>query len=51
METPRALNPYGMGVAYAELVTQGIRRDIPVQEILMALGKATSAEHQAHSIK
>ena len=47
----RALKLYGMVGVYDEAVTQGIRRNNSVQEILMTLCLAEAAERKARSIK
>lgn len=47
----RALKLYGMVGVYDEAVTQGIRRNNSVQEILMTLCMAEAAERKARSIK
>ena len=47
----RTLKLYGMVGVYDEAVTQGIRRNNSVQEILMTLCLAEAAERKARSIK
>lgn len=47
----RVLKLYGMVGAYDEAVTQGIRRNNSIQEILMTLCMAEAAERKARSIK
>ena len=47
----RALKLYGMVGVYDEAVTQGIRRHNSMQEILMTLCLAETAERKARSIK
>jgi DNA replication protein DnaC len=47
----KALKLYGMVGVYDEAVTQGIRRNNSVQEILMTLCVAEAAERKARSIK
>jgi len=47
----RALKLYGMVGVYDEAVTQGIRRNNSMQEILMTLCLAEAAERKARSIK
>lgn len=51
IEQLRILKLYGMVGVYDEVVTQGIRRNNSVQEILMALCLAEAAERKARSIK
>lgn len=51
IEQLRILKLYGMVGVYDEAVTQGIRRNNSVQEILMALCLAEAAERKARSIK
>lgn len=51
LEQLRLLKLYGMVGVYDEAVTQGIRRNNSVQEILMALCVAEAAERKARSIK
>jgi DNA replication protein DnaC len=46
----RALKLYGMVSVYDEAVTQGIRRNNSVQEILLTLCQAEAAERKARSI-
>lgn len=50
INTLRKLKLYGMVGAFDEVVTQGIRRNNTVQEILLALCQAESAERRARSI-
>jgi DNA replication protein DnaC len=47
----RTLKLYGMVGVYDEAVTQGIRRNNSIQEILMTLCLAEAAERKARSIK
>ncbi len=47
----RVLKLYGMVGVYDEAVTQGIRRNNSIQEILMTLCLAEAAERKARSIK
>lgn len=47
----RVLKLYGMVGVYDEAVTQGIRRNNSIQEILMAMCLAEAAERKARSIK
>ncbi len=47
----RVLKLYGMVGVYDEAVTQGIRRNNSIQEILMTLCLAETAERKARSIK
>jgi DNA replication protein DnaC len=51
IEQLRMLKLYGMVGVYDEAVTQGIRRNNSIQEILMALCLAEAAERKARSIK
>lgn len=51
IEQLRRLKLYGMVGVYDEAVTQGIRRNNSVQEILMALCLAEAAERKTRSIK
>ena len=51
IEKLRLLKLYGMVGVYDEAVTQGIRRNNSVQEILMTLCLAEAAERKARSIK
>ncbi len=51
IEKLRALKLYGMVGVYDEAVTQGIRRNNSVQQILTALCLAEAAERKARSIK
>jgi len=51
IEKLRALKLYGMVGVYDEAVTQGIRRNNSVQEILVTLCLAEAAERKARSIK
>jgi DNA replication protein DnaC len=51
IEQLRRLKLYGMVGVYDEAVTQGIRRNNSVQEILMALCLAEAAERTTRSIK
>ena len=51
IEKLRLLKLYGMVGVYDEAVTQGIRRNNSVQEILLALCLAEAAERKARSIK
>lgn len=50
LDTLRTLKLYGMVGAYDEAVTQGIRHNNSVQEILMTLCQAEAAERKARSI-
>jgi len=50
IDTLRTLKLYGMVGVYDEAVTQGIRRNNSVQEILMTLCQAEAAERKARSI-
>ena len=47
----RTLKLYGMVAVYDEAVTRGIRRNNTIQEILMTLCLAETAERKARSIK
>ena len=47
----KALKLHGMASAFDETVTQGIRRQLPVQEILGQLCQAEIAERKARSIR
>jgi len=51
IEQLRTLKLYGMVGVYDEAVTQGIRRNYSVQEILMTLCLAEGAERKARSIR
>lgn len=51
IESLRELKLHGMVAVYDEAVTQGIRRNNSVQEILMTLCQAESAERTARSIR
>ena len=51
IEQLRILKLYGMVGVYDEAVTQGIRRNNSIQEILMALCLAEASERKARSIK
>jgi len=51
IEKLRVLKLYGMVGVYDEAVTQGIRRNNSVQEILLALCLAEAAERKTRSIK
>ncbi|NNK97210.1 MAG: ATP-binding protein [Desulfobacterales bacterium] len=51
IEQLRVLKLYGMVGVYDEAVTQGIRRNNSIQEILMTLCMAEAAERKARSIK
>lgn len=51
IEQLRSLKLYGMVGVYDEAVTQGIRRNNSVQEILMTLCLTEAAERKARSIK
>ena len=50
LTTLRSLKLHGMVEVFDEVVTQGIRRNIAIQEMLMALCQAEAAERQAKSI-
>ncbi len=51
IESLRELRLHGMVAVYDEAVTQGIRRNNSVQEILMTLCQAEAAERTARSIR
>jgi len=51
IESLRELRLHGMVAVYDEAVTQGIRRNNSVQEILMTLFQAEAAERTARSIR
>ena len=50
LTTLRSLKLHGMVEVFDEVVTQGIRRNVTIQEMLMALGRAEAAERKAKSI-
>lgn len=50
LTTLRSLKLHGMVEVFDEVVTQGIRRNVAIQEMLMALCRAEAAERKAKSI-
>lgn len=50
LTTLRSLKLHGMVQVFDEVVTQGIRRNVAIQEMLMALCRAEAAERKAKSI-
>ena len=50
LTTLRSLKLHGMVEVFDEVVTQGIRRNVTIQEMLMALCRAEAAERKAKSI-
>lgn len=51
IEQLRQLKLHGMASAFDEVLTQGVRRQLTVQEILTQLCQAEVAERKARSIR